>query len=118
VFFGTPHRAVDIHSWEELVFNIAFTSTQRPGSGFSKAVRESAKALLELSEEFYVVAGKYNILDIYAEGQGSTVGRPINIYNISLYHFKPLQLWPGMTNGRVRWLCIGKMNIDNPPNIV
>ncbi|KAI9856186.1 MAG: hypothetical protein M1813_009203 [Trichoglossum hirsutum] len=73
VFFGTPHRAVDIHSWEELVFNIAFTSTQRPVSGFSKAVRESAKALLELSEEFYVVAGKYNILDIYAEGQGSTV---------------------------------------------
>ncbi|KAH0558880.1 hypothetical protein GP486_004486 [Trichoglossum hirsutum] len=73
VFFGTPHRANDMHSWGDLVFNIAFASTQRLGSGFSIAVREAAKALMELSEDFYAIAGKYSILDIYAEGPGSAV---------------------------------------------
>ena len=68
MFFGTPHRAEDLSSWEDLVFGIAFASSQRPCKGFSGAVREVSQVLMQLEEEFYGVAGRYNIVDIYAEG--------------------------------------------------
>ncbi|KAI9779171.1 MAG: hypothetical protein M1839_007706 [Geoglossum umbratile] len=67
VFFGTPHRAEDVSSWEDLVFGIAFASWQRPCEGFSGAVREASHSLMQLEEEFYGIAGRYNIVDIYVE---------------------------------------------------
>ena len=68
MFFDTPHRAVDHHSWEDLVLKIAFSSSQHPSDRFSKAIKAASMALMELEEEFYGIAGRYNILDIYANG--------------------------------------------------
>ncbi|KAH0545483.1 hypothetical protein FGG08_000484 [Glutinoglossum americanum] len=77
VFFGTPHRGEDLRSWEDLLFNITFEASQRPRKGVAVerasqalvpgAIREASQALMKLEEEFYGVAGRYNIVNIYCE---------------------------------------------------
>jgi len=49
------------------VFGIAFASSQRPCEGFSGAVREASHSLMQLEEEFYGIAGRYNIVNVYVE---------------------------------------------------
>ena len=81
IFFGTPHRAKDILSWENLVFDIfvATTSSQSIVQGLLGSIRAFSKVLPQIAADFNSLCTKYSVVNIYQGGdQGSmSVGEPV-----------------------------------------
>jgi hypothetical protein len=67
VFFGTPHQAAHLHAWEIVAFKIIFASSTQPTSSetLSTVIKAAAKTLNDISEEFYMVAGNYDVVSFY-----------------------------------------------------
>ena len=68
VFFGTPHRAVDLSSWENLILNIALVSlSQVLGKGLFKTISAFSKTLADLSTDFHSIATAFRLVNIYED---------------------------------------------------
>ena len=79
MFFGTPHRAKDVLSWENLVFDIflATTSSKSVVQGLPSRIRAFSKVLPQITADFNSLSTKYSVVNIYQGGdQGSMFGEP------------------------------------------
>ncbi|MCJ1228298.1 Ankyrin repeat domain-containing protein 44 [Toensbergia leucococca] len=85
VFFGTPHRAVDLSSWENLILNIALVSlSQVLGKGLFKTISAFSKTLADLSTDFHSIATAFRLVNIYEDEteQPGAAGSPHLYYQM------------------------------------
>ena len=89
MFFGTPHRAKDMLSWENLVFDIflATTSSQSVVQGLPSRIRAFSKVLPQIAADFNSLSTKYGIVNIcQGSDQGSMSGGEPVVSIILLVH--------------------------------
>lgn len=75
MFFGTPHRAKDLLSWEDLVFNIFLATdlSQFMIQDLPSRVRAFAKMLPQITADFNSLRAKDRLVNIYqGDNQDST----------------------------------------------
>ena len=89
MFFGTPHRAKDVLSWENLVFDIfsATNSSQSVVQDLPSRIRAFSKVLPQITADFNSLSTKHSVVNIYQGGdQGSMSGGEPAVSIILLAH--------------------------------
>ncbi|KAF1993816.1 hypothetical protein P154DRAFT_57030 [Amniculicola lignicola CBS 123094] len=76
IFFSTPHRAVDMNSWERMSCRMIFATYQRWQGKASDMIDKSSRTLIASSEDFQTIERIYNILNVFEKRESSSTGSP------------------------------------------
>ncbi|KAF3902484.1 hypothetical protein ABW21_db0203074 [Orbilia brochopaga] len=92
VFFGTPHRALSISSWEDLIFNVLSLYPQSVADNLNMAtqVESFSRAVERLSGDFLSLSIRRCIINVY-QGSGRSDDGNTTVscaLSISLFPFR------------------------------
>uniref|UniRef100_A0A093Y5B8 Ankyrin-3 n=1 Tax=Talaromyces marneffei PM1 TaxID=1077442 RepID=A0A093Y5B8_TALMA len=81
IFFGTPHRGVDLLSWENHVLRLLAFSKSTPGS-ISHLLQTLPEQLAEDAEEFAALSWQFHVMNMI-EGQGTDYDTVLDRFSAS-----------------------------------
>ena len=87
IFMGTPHRGSDLAFWGSILAGIAKAAFLNPSKNI-KELKNNSSTLMDVSEDFRSIAGRYYIVSFYEDtkikGLSKEVRRGPSIQHIEL----------------------------------
>ncbi|KAI1396297.1 hypothetical protein F4819DRAFT_143153 [Hypoxylon fuscum] len=78
VFFGTPHRALNLGDWEEMVCRMILTGSKRHLGRLTEVISTSSRALKKASNDFRTLERVYTVVNIFEDGGHDPVVSPFS----------------------------------------